>query len=103
MTDEFFKTIRRKSDEGGDRARAAEAAQTSRFRVRSTRGARSRRPIIRTRARLPAFIHSSYFGCQTTKKSRPSAASPQEAGPLLTSLYGFFRDSRSGRPAPPLN
>ena len=37
MTDEFFKTIRRKSDEGGDRARAAEAAQTSRFRVRSTR------------------------------------------------------------------
>ena len=35
----------------------------------------------------PAFITSRYFGCQTAKKRSGPFGFPQEAGPLLASLY----------------
>jgi hypothetical protein len=55
---------------------------------------------LRTReATAPAFITSRYFGCQTTKERAGLLASPQEAGPLRTSLYELLEIwEREARP-----
>lgn len=62
--------------------------------------ARSLNPRAHAAATRAAFVPSSYFGCQTTKRAGP-LASPQEAGPLRSSLYCLFRDlGAGGLPAP---
>ena len=76
------------------RSPAPETSTAAGTRERAAQLTRQTSP--RARSRGPAaFVPSSYFGCQTTKRAGPLAP-PQEAGPLRSSLYEVFRDLGAG-------
>ena len=62
--------------------------ETTCFLVLDVRGTLSAH-VEHARKAHPAFIHSSYFGCQTTKRAGLPWLPNREAGPLLKSLLIF--------------